>query len=48
MVNIRYNILENYHVFEKQKMHYEDTRIRNRAIEKGIRETQTDRVNFNK
>ena len=28
-------------------MHYGKTRIRNRAIEKGIRETQTDRVNFN-
>ena len=28
-------------------MHYEKTRIRNRAIEKGTGETQTDRVNFN-
>jgi hypothetical protein len=28
-------------------MHYEKTRVRNRAVEKGIRAVQTDRVNFN-
>ncbi len=28
-------------------MHYEKTRIRNRPIEKGINEAQTNRVNFN-
>ena len=33
--------------FEKQKMHHEKARIRNRAIEKGTRTAQNNRVNFN-
>ena len=28
-------------------MHHEKARIRNRAIEKGVREAQDNRVNFN-
>ena len=32
---------------KKQKMHYEKARIRNRPIEKGTGEAQTNRANFN-